>query len=1276
MREPDLRFISTSGCWRNPGDALSFSIASPQQIIAASKGEVKNNHTLLSKTLRPIDHGLFCERIFGPINDWQCACNKYNGKKEPAHRGKICEQCQVEVVAASVRRQRMGHITLAAPVAHIWHFKEGIKPIGMALDLPTKQIEQIIYFQSYLVIDPKMTSLRQNQVLPIILTGEEGDDDISYSAATETHGRQSFDAKTGAEAIRYALSCINLTATIDDIELASTQTTNKQKLKKLHQRLQLLQSFQDHKVRPEWMVLTVLPVLPAGLRPVIPISGNGKYVTSKEMCSEEVERAYQEMEAIDEFVRRLTTAKNNNKSIDKLIPFKMERWLALAERKRNLIDSSGISDLNELYSRVIKQNNRLKDLLADSQEDAAVDINVEKHKLQAAVDALLHVRNADRKQSAGQPEAKLRSFSENLKGKTGRFRKNLLGKRVDYSGRSVIVVGPELKLHQCGLPKKMALVLFEPFIIHQLKKQRLVKTTHEGKKWIDRQPTEIWGLIAEIMRRRLVLLNRAPTLHRLSIQAFEPLLIEGDAIRLHPLSCAAYNADFDGDQMAVHVPLSNKALDEVRSLMLATDNILSPASGKPIVTPSQDIVLGCFYLTLGPRRSPPIILAELPLFGSLDEALMAYGYWSVKKPGRRLNIHDWIRLVNPDFGRSTIFGDAQKKIIVTTVGRVMFNEIWPSELGFYNQAVKKSDLSDLIGKCHQYFSHTQVVTMLDKLKEVGFQAATRAGISIGIDDMLIPAKKEEVIAAAKKQIKTNEDYYEKGIITDKEKIEKNQDVWRQCSNQVTSLVENELKNNHTQEHPNPLWLMLSSGARGSRQQIVQLTGMRGLMVKTNGEVMEKPILANFREGLTALEFFSSCYGARKGTSDTSLKTANAGHLTRKLVSVATDVVITANDCGTSQGREFEFTRQIAESPDEFAKRIGFVLIGRVAKEAINSPMLSGMVLVAANQEINEAAVKVLAQTSAVRVKIRTVLTCECVRGVCAQCYGRDLATSKPVKLGAAVGIIAAQSIGEPGTQLTMRTFHTGGTASDNGDITGGLPVVNAIFEAHRPTSKAIFTKIGGVISLENNDHGKLLLMVTNDSGDQEGYKIQKKTRVIVRDGDTVLPSQRLTVGDIDPRDFIAAFGSLKFMEQLVDRVQKIFQIQGVSIQQKHFEIIARQMTSCVRITNPGDTSFVLGEVMNRAVCQEKNALVASKGGQSAEAAPVLLGISQVVLKDDSFLSAASFERTTEILSKAAVLSSKEKLTSIKACVMTGKLIPAGTGFKFDSPTPEQDRQAV
>ncbi|HXR05568.1 MAG TPA: DNA-directed RNA polymerase subunit beta', partial [Verrucomicrobiae bacterium] len=810
----------------NQVDYVAISVASPEAIRSWSKGEVKNPETINYRTFKPEKGGLFCERIFGPVKDWECSCGKY---KRIKHRGIVCDRCGVEVTLARVRRERMGHIELAVPVQHIWFFKCMPSRIGLVLDMTARNLERVIYYEDYMVIDPGNTALKPNQLL----------NEIDYREARETYGADAFVAKMGAEAVRDALAQVDLAKQTEQLQQAMTETKSKQIRKKLAKRIKLLQGLQISKSRPEWMILTVLPVIPPDLRALVPLEG-GRFATS---------------------------------------------------------------DLNDLYRRVINRNNRLKTLL--QLKTPEVIIRNEKRMLQEAVDALFDNGRHGRPVT-GAGNRSLKSLSDMLKGKGGRFRQNLLGKRVDYSGRSVIVIGPELKLHQCGLPKKMALVLFEPFIIRRLKELGYVHTVRSAKKMIERQTKEVWDVLEEVTKGHPVLLNRAPTLHRLSVQAFEPLLIEGEAIRIHPLVCTAYNADFDGDQMAVHVPLSVEAQMEARLLMMAPNNIFSPSSGKPIITPTQDITLGCYYLTAEPRTPMPSDTRKLPLFGSKEEVLFAYEDGALKT-------HDRIRLANPDFGKKVIFGDATKKLIETTVGRVTFSEIWPPELGFPNKPVKKSELGDLIWKCYKFAGHEKTVTMLDKLKELGFREATKSGCSIGIDDMIIPKEKDQEIDTAQKQIKEVEKQYRKGVITPGERYNKIVDIWTHCTDMISNVMFKTLEQNQGKKEFNPVYLMVDSGARGNRQQVRQLAGVRGLMAKPSGDIIEKPILANFREGLTVLEYFISTHGARKGLADTALKTADSGYLTRKLVDVAQDVIVLEEDCGTVNGI---WVKPIYEGEDE------------------------------------------------------------------------------------------------------------------------------------------------------------------------------------------------------------------------------------------------------------------------------------------------------------------------------------------------------------------------
>src|SRR5437667_5781612 len=923
----------------NQVEYVAISVASPEAIRSWSKGEVKNPETINYRTFKPEKGGLFCECIFGPVKDWECSCGKY---KRIKHRGVVCDRCGVEVTLARVRRERMGHIELAVPVCHIWFFKCMPSRIGLVLDMTARNLERVIYYEDYMVIDAGSTPLKQNQLLS----------EHEYREARETYGADAFTAKMGAEAVRDALAKVDLGKQIDQLQVAMTETKSKQIRKKIAKRIKLLQGLQSSKSRPEWMILIVLPVIPPDLRPLVPLEG-GRFATS---------------------------------------------------------------DLNDLYRRVINRNNRLKNLL--QLKTPEVIIRNEKRMLQEAVDALFDNGRHGRAVT-GAGNRPLKSLSDMLKGKSGRFRQNLLGKRVDYSGRSVIVIGPELKLSQCGLPKKMALVLFEPFIIRRLKELGYVHTVRSAKKMIERQSPEVWDILEEVTKGHPVLLNRAPTHHRMSVQAFEPQLIEGEAIRIHPLVCTAYNADFDGDQMAVHVPLSVEAQLEARMLMLAPNNIFSPSSGKPITTPSQDITLGCYYITQNPRRAAGGDGdGRVPLFADAAEVEFAMTEGTIRT-------HDRIRLKNPDFGRQTIYGNAAAKTIETTAGRVVFNEIWPKQLGFFNKPAGKKQLSDIIWRCYQIAGPAETVATLDKLKELGFTEATKAGISIGISDMIIPKEKQTELENAYKQIRQVEQQYRKGIITDGERYNKIIDIWTHAGDEISNVMFRTLEHNDGRKELNPVYLMVDSGARGNRQQVRQLAGMRGLMAKPSGEIIERPITSNFREGLSVLEYFISTHGARKGLADTALKTADSGYLTRKLVDASQDVIINIEDCGTVNGIVVRSIYEGDEEVVDLAQRI----IGRVSCETIADPVDKKKKIVKANQYIDEKIAAELQRVGVESLKIRSVLTCECGRGECAMCYGRNLATGQFVKLGEAVGIIAAQSIGEPGTQLTMRTFHHGGTAS-------------------------------------------------------------------------------------------------------------------------------------------------------------------------------------------------------------------------------------------------------
>jgi DNA-directed RNA polymerase subunit beta' len=1330
----------------NQVEYVAISVASPDAIRSWSKGEVKNPETINYRTFKPEKGGLFCERIFGPVKDWECSCGKY---KRIKHRGVVCDRCGVEVTLARVRRERMGHIELAVPVSHIWFFKCMPARIGLVLDMTARNLERVIYYEDYMVIDPGSTPLKQHQLLS----------EHEYREARETYGAEAFVAKMGAEAVREAMMRVDLAKQIELLAVAMTETKSKQIRKKIAKRIKLLQGLLGSKSRPEWMILTVLPVIPPDLRPLVPLEG-GRFATS---------------------------------------------------------------DLNDLYRRVINRNNRLKNLL--QLKTPEVIIRNEKRMLQEAVDALFDNGRHGRAVT-GAGNRSLKSLSDMLKGKSGRFRQNLLGKRVDYSGRSVIVIGPELKLHQCGLPKKMALVLFEPFIIRRLKELGYVHTVRSAKKMIERQTTEVWDILEEVTKGHSVLLNRAPTLHRLSVQAFEPILIEGEAIRIHPLVCTAYNADFDGDQMAVHVPLSVEAQMEARLLMMAPNNIFSPSSGKPIITPTQDITLGCYYVTAEPRNAAPAG-ESVKLFGNKTEVVFAYADGAV-------GTHDRIRMANPDYGVKTEYGDSEKKVIDTTVGRVIFSEIWPEEMGFPNKVVGKSQLGDLIWKCYKICGHEKTVVTLDRLKELGFREATRAGVSIGIDDMIIPKEKTHEIATAQKQIAEVEKQHRKGVITSGERYNKIVDIWTHCTDQISGVMLKTFDQNQGKREYNPISLMVDSGARGNKQQVRQLAGLRGLMAKPSGEIIEKPILSNFREGLTVLEYFISTHGARKGLADTALKTADSGYMTRKLVDVAQDVIIRDRDCGTTNGI---WVQAIYEGEDEVVK-LAERLVGRCSSDDVHEPNNPKVVLVKAGEEIDEIKAKAIDNAGLERVKIRSVLTCESKHGVCINCYGRNLATGAKVKLGEAVGIIAAQSIGEPGTQLTMRTFHTGGVAAgvfkqpvikskfegvvryneirsveledgnaivlnkngsvsilaDDGreleahnvvigsvisarnggrvkkgdtlvqwdphnvpilsekagrikfhdiiegvtmkqevdqataqeaiviiehkedlhpqivitddkgehiasypipsgahivvnagdkivagtlmaktprksaktkDITGGLPRVAELFEARRPKDAAEISKIDGIVDFGPSVRGKRCILIKDQqTAVEEEHLIPIGKHVIVFKGDYVRKGQQMTEGPVDPHEILEICGPQELQEHLVNEVQEVYRLQGVTINDKHIEIIVRQMLRKVRITEPADTVFLWGEQIDKIIFEEENARVDKMGGKPAEAQPVLLGITKASLETESFLSAASFQDTTRVLTEAATLAKVDYLHGFKENVIMGHIIPAGTGYDY------------
>ena len=1336
--------------------AIHIGIASPDVIRSWSHGEVKKPETINYRTFKPERDGLFCAKIFGPTKDYECNCGKY---KRMRHRGVVCEKCGVEVIQSKVRRERMGHIELATPIAHIWFVKSLPSRIGTLVDLTLKQLEKVLYYESYIVIDGGDSTLEPNTLLT----------EMEYRAKVAEFGPGSFEAGMGAEAIRKVLAEIEIEDVAEELRLALSETSSEAKRKKLIKRLKVVEAFRSSGSHPEWMVLQVIPVIPPDLRPLVPLDG-GRFATS---------------------------------------------------------------DLNDLYRRVINRNNRLKRLIELNAPD--IIVRNEKRMLQEAVDALFDNGRRGRP-ITGANKRPLKSLSDMLKGKTGRFRQNLLGKRVDYSGRSVIVVGPELRLHQCGLPKKMALELFKPFIYGKLEERGLVTTIKSAKKMVEKERPEVWDILDEVIREHPVMLNRAPTLHRLGIQAFEPVLIEGKAIQLHPLVCAAFNADFDGDQMAVHVPLSVEAQVEARVLMMSTNNILSPAHGKPIIVPTQDIVLGLYYTT----RQRPGALGEGKVFSCFDEVRIAYDQKAVE-------LHAAIKVRHDG------------KLVDTTVGRVLVYEVVPRDVDFkhVNCVLTKRTLGELVDVTYRQCGDKACVILADRLKDLGYFMATRSGASIGIKDMKIPASKGRLLGEAGDAVREIQKQYEAGFITNGERYNKVVDIWANVTDRIademmrgiatetiTVAAEGGAKETkHEVVSFNPVFMMADSGARGSAQQIRQLAGMRGLMAKPSGEIIETPITANFREGLTVLQYFISTHGARKGLADTALKTANSGYLTRRLVDVAQDCVITETDCGAIDGIDIE---PLIEG-GEIIERLGDRILGRVALEDIVDPF-SGDLLVPARKEIDEALVDIIENAGVPKVTIRSVLTCQVRRGVCALCYGRDLARGKMVGMGESIGVIAAQSIGEPGTQLTMRTFHIGGTASrraeqttleprndgvvrftnvesvvdrdgylvvmsrnaelsivevleegqqrererypivhgarlrkrdgekvksgeliaewdpfmtpiitevggtahfeditdgetmedrtdpntglstkvitaskqakdrrpaivirgadgkpmlrprgnearyalpegaylnaEDGhqvmpgdvvakiprettktkDITGGLPRVAELFEARRPKEVAAITDIDGVVSFGKDTKGKRKIIVSPDVGDPREFLIAKGKHVLVQEGDYIRAGQQLHAGSSNPHDILTVKGEKELAAYLVDEVQEIYRLQGVRINDKHIEVIVRQMLRRVRIKDAGDSDMLVGDQIEKGRFEDLNNLLLEEGKRPVIAEPMLLGITKASLATDSFISAASFQETTKVLTEAAIHGWTDHLRGLKENVIMGRVIPAGTGL--------------
>ncbi len=1355
-------------------DEIRISIASPDQIRSWSYGEIKKPETINYRTFKPERDGLFCARIFGPIKDYECLCGKYKRMK---FRGIICEKCGVEVTLAKVRRERMGHIELASPVAHIWFLKSLPSRIALMMDMTLKDVEKVLYFESYLVLEPGLTDLKLHQLLS----------EDEYQRKIDEFGEDAFSVGIGAEALKAVLAAIDLAKAKVELRAELKETTSEAKRKKLVKRLKLVEAFLESGTRPEWMILEVIPVIPPELRPLVPLDG-GRFATS---------------------------------------------------------------DLNDLYRRVINRNNRLKRLI----ELRAPDIIVrnEKRMLQEAVDALFD--NGRRGRAiTGANKRPLKSLSDMLKGKQGRFRQNLLGKRVDYSGRSVIVVGPELKLHQCGLPKKMALELFKPFIYSKLEKYGLATTIKAAKRMVEKERPEVWDILEEVIREHPVLLNRAPTLHRLGIQAFEPVLIEGKAIQLHPLVCTAFNADFDGDQMAVHVPLSLEAQLEARVLMMSTNNILSPANGKPIIVPSQDIVLGIYYLSLETKEFEEADDKTAPAFSSIGEIEQALDAGFV-------NLHTKIRA-----RRSTIdaAGSRIHERVVTTPGRMLIGEILPRHpnlpFSLVNRQLTKRAVSDVIDAVYRHCGQKESVIFADRLMGLGFRYAAKAGISFGKDDMIVPANKRELIAKTEAEVKEFEQQYQDGLITWGERYNKVVDAWSRCTEEVAAAMMKEISKKEKGRPINSIWMMSHSGARGSPAQMRQLAGMRGLMAKPSGEIIETPIISNFKEGLNVLEYFNSTHGARKGLADTALKTANSGYLTRRLVDVAQDCIIVEEDCGTEKGITVRAVLDGSEVVSPLSERI----LGRTAARDVIDP-ISGSVLVPRGKMIEEADADAIERAGVESVFIRSVLTCESRTGVCAQCYGRDLARGTPVNIGEAIGVIAAQSIGEPGTQLTMRTFHIGGAAqrgaeqsqveaategtvsvknrnvvlnsqgvaivmsrncelvlldaqkreraryrvpygakllADEGtevtrghklaewdpytlpviterggiveyvdlidgvtiverideatglsskvvvdwkqaakgadlrprivlrdekgeivrlpnnaearyflsvdsilsvesgqrvnagdvlaripressktrDITGGLPRVAELFEARRPKDHAIISEIDGRVEFGKDYKAKRRIVVKNDeTGEEREYLIPKGKHVSVQEGDHVRRGDPLVDGPRVPHDILRVLGVEALANYLVNEIQDVYRLQGVKINDKHIEVIVRQMLQKVEIEDPGDTTFLVGEQVDRIEFEMENEARIAAGERPAKAFPVLQGITKASLQTHSFISAASFQETTRVLTEAAVAGKVDTLAGLKENVIVGRLIPAGTGnvmMRLKALAAQRDRTRV
>jgi DNA-directed RNA polymerase subunit beta' len=1155
-------------------DRMRIALASPDQILEWSHGEVKKPETINYRTLKPERDGLFCEKIFGPTKDWECHCGKY---KRVRYKGIICDRCGVEVTRAKVRRERLGHIQLATPVSHIWYFKGIPSRIGLLLDLSPRNLEKVLYFVSYIVIDPGETDLSAMQILT----------ETEYREAREKY-RQGFVAGMGAEAIKAMLAKIDLDELASELRQELQEVSGQRKIRAIR-RLEVVEAFLSSGNQPEWMILTVLPVIPPELRPMVQLDG-GRFATS---------------------------------------------------------------DLNDLYRRVINRNNRLKRLLDLGAPD--IIVRNEKRMLQEAVDALIDNGRRGRPVT-GPGNRPLKSLSDMLKGKQGRFRQNLLGKRVDYSGRSVIVVGPELKLHQCGLPKEMALELFKPFVMKKLVNDGHAHNIKNAKRMVERVRPEVWDVLEDVIRDHPVLLNRAPTLHRLGIQAFEPILVEGRALQIHPLVCTAYNADFDGDQMAVHVPLSAEAQAEARLLMLSSHNILNPKDGRPVSTPTQDMVLGAYYLTIDREKD----LGEGKIFSSYDEAYRAYVNGDI-------SLHAQIYIPKPPEWDTYWQSPTEElpfekhetdrfKRFATTVGRLIFNYESPMsrEMGYFNDCVTKNVLGQIVDRCFRRQGVSDTASLLDGIKTLGFKYSTQAGITIGVEDIQVPESKKTIMDNAEQEILLIEDQFQNGLISENDRYQSTIEVWSKATEKVTQALMDHL------DKFNPIFMMANSGARGNVQQIRQLAGTRGLMADPSGRIIDLPIKANFREGLTVLEFFISTHGARKGLADTALRTADSGYLTRRLVDVAQDVIVRQDDCGDTQGVWVEAIKDV----ESLAERIE----GRILNvEVVNAE--TGTMIAAAGDFLDVDRATEIENYLATRpeaerrVNIRSVLTCRTLHGVCRKCYGRNLATGDMVDIGESVGIMAAQSIGEPGTQLTMRTFHTGGVAGD--DITQGLPRVEELFEARKPKGLGLIAEAGGIIVI-GESKGRREILIKGEGEDEAQilgeYHVPYGSTLKVREGQYVEAGDELTEGSINPHDLLNVKGSRGVQMYLLREVQRVYRLQGVDINDKHIEVMVRQMLKKVKIAASGDTKLLPGSLVDIFEYEQVNEEIITAGGEPATGKPVLLGITKASLATNSFLSAASFQETTRVLTDAAIKGKVDPLLGLKENVIIGKLIPAGTGL--------------